>query len=149
MPQAAGGSTDTLARTVGQRLPEVLAISVIAENRGGANDIIGTEAASKAGPTGATCLVAGTAIMAVNPGIYPKLPYDPVTQFSPVAILGYSTSVLIAHPPAPVKTIADMIRIAKAKPGSIRYASAGVGSSPHLAAELFRQMAGVDILHVP
>lgn len=149
VPQAAGGSTDTLARTIGQRLSEVLGIPVVAENRAGANGIIGTEAASKAAPTGATLLVAGTAIMAVNPSIYPKLPYDPVKQFTPVAIFGYSTSVLIAHPSVPVKTVADLIKLAKSKPGSIRYASAGVGSSPHLAAELFRQMAGVDILHVP
>ena len=149
VPQAAGGSTDTLARTIGQRLSEVLGIPVVAENRAGANGIIGTEAVSKAAPTGATLLVAGTAIMAVNPSIYPKLPYDPVKQFTPVAIFGYSTSVLIAHPSVPVKTVADLIKLAKSKPGSIRYASAGVGSSPHLAAELFRQMAGVDILHVP
>ena len=149
VPQAAGGSTDTLARTIGQRLSEVLGIPVVAENRAGANGIIGTEAVAKAAPTGATLVVAGTAIMAVNPSIYPKLSYDPIRQFTPVAIFGYSTSVLIAHPSVPVKTVADLIRIAKAKPGSIRYASAGVGSSPHLAAELFRQMAAVDILHVP
>jgi tripartite-type tricarboxylate transporter receptor subunit TctC len=149
VPQAAGGSTDTLARTIGQRLAEVLSVSVVIENRAGANGIIGTEAVSKAAPTGATLVVAGTAIMAVNPSIYPKLPYDPIRQFTPVAIFGYSTSVLIAHPLVPAKTVADVIRLAKAKPGSIRYASAGIGSSPHLAAELFRQMAGVDILHVP
>ncbi len=149
VPQAAGGSTDTLARTIGQRLADALGVTVVAENRAGANGIIGTEAAAKAAPSGATLLVAGTAIMAVNPSIYPKLPYDPVRQFTPVAVFGYSTSVLIAHPSVPVKTIADLIRLAKARPGSIRYASAGIGSSPHLAAELFRQMAGVDILHIP
>jgi tripartite-type tricarboxylate transporter receptor subunit TctC len=149
VPQAAGGSTDTLARTIGQRLSDVLGIQVLAENRAGANGIIGTEFVAKAAPTGATMVVAGTAIMAVNPSMYAKLPYDPVKQFVPVALFGYSTSVLIAHPSLPVKTVADLIALARAKPGSIKYASAGVGSSPHLAAELFRQMAGIDILHIP
>ncbi|MBC7778700.1 MAG: tripartite tricarboxylate transporter substrate binding protein [Proteobacteria bacterium] len=149
VPQAAGGSTDTLARTIGQRVGEALGVPVVIENRAGANGIIGTEFVSKAAPTGATLVVSGTSIMAINPSLYARLPYDPVKQFTPVAMFGYSTSVLVAHPSLPVKTIADVIALAKAKPGAIKYASAGIGSSPHLSAELFRQMAGVDILHVP
>jgi len=149
VPQAAGGSTDTLARLIGQRLGDGLGVTVVIENRPGANGIIGTEAALKAAPNGATLVVSGTGIMAINPALYPKLSYDPVRNFAPVANFGYSTSVLVAHPSLPVKTIADVIALAKKKPGAIKYASAGVGSSPHLSAALFQHMSGVDILHVP
>jgi tripartite-type tricarboxylate transporter receptor subunit TctC len=93
--------------------------------------------------------VSGTGIMAINPSLYPKLSYDPVRQFAPVANFGYSTSVLVAHPSLPVKTIADVIALGKKKPGAIKFASAGVGSTPHLSAALFQHMSGVDILHVP
>lgn len=149
VPQAAGGSTDTLARLIGQRLGDGLGVTVVIENRPGANGIIGTEAALKAAPNGATLVVSGTGIMAINPSLYPKLSYDPVRNFAPVANFGYSTSVLVAHPSLPVKTIADVIALAKKKPGAIKYASAGVGSSPHLSAALFQHMSGVDVLHVP
>jgi len=141
VPQAAGGSTDTLARLIGQRLGDALGVTVVIENRPGANGIIGTEAALKAAPNGGTLIVSGTGIMAINPSLYPKLSYDPVRNFVAVANFGYSTSVLVAHPSLPVKTIADVIALAKKKPGAIKYASAGVGSSPHLS--------GVDVLHVP
>jgi tripartite-type tricarboxylate transporter receptor subunit TctC len=149
VPQAAGGSTDTLARLIGQRLGDGLGVTVVIENRPGANGIIGTEAALKAAPNGATLVVSGTGIMAINPSLYPKLSYDPVRNFAPVANFGYSTSVLVAHPSLPVKTIADVIALATKKPGAIKYASAGVGSSPHLSAALFQHMSGVDVLHVP
>lgn len=149
VPQAAGGSTDTLARLIGQRLGDGLGVAVVIENRPGANGIIGTEAALKAAPNGATLVVSGTGIMAINPSLYPKLSYDPVRNFAPVANFGYSTSVLVAHPSLPVKTIADVIALAKKKPGAIKFASAGVGSSPHLSAALFQHMSGVDVLHVP
>ena len=88
-------------------------------------------------------------IRCINPSLYAKIPYDPVKQFTPVALIGYSTSVLVVHPSVPVKSIAELIALAKSKPGEIRYASAGNGSSPHLSAEMFRYMAGVNILHVP
>ena len=149
IPQAVGGSTDLLARTIGQKLGDALGKQVVMENRAGANGIIGTEFVSKAAPDGYTLLVGGTGTMAINPFMYAKIPYDPVKNFTPVANFGYSTSVLVAHPSLPFKTIADVIAAAKAKPGQLKYASAGIGSSPHLSAELFKQMAGVDILHVP
>ncbi|MCE2981590.1 MAG: Bug family tripartite tricarboxylate transporter substrate binding protein [bacterium] len=149
VPQAAGGSTDTLARLIGQRLGDALGVTVVIENRPGANGIIGTEAALKAAPNGGTLIVSGTGIMAINPSLYPKLSYDPVRNFVAVANFGYSTSVLVAHPSLPVKTIADVIALAKKKPGAIKYASAGVGSSPHLSAALFQHLSGVDVLHVP
>jgi tripartite-type tricarboxylate transporter receptor subunit TctC len=149
VPQAAGGSTDTLARTIGQKLAEAMGQSVVVENRAGANGIIGTELASRAVPNGYALLVSGTGIMAINPSLYSKLTYDPVKQFAAVAMFGYSTSVLVAHPSTTPKTIGELVALARAKPGEIKYASAGIGSSPHLSAEMFKQMAGVDLLHVP
>jgi len=149
VPQAAAGSQDTFSRLVGTKLGEALGQQVVIDNRTGANGIIGTEMASKAAPDGYTLLSTGTGSHAINPSLYAKIPYDPVKQFTPVALIGYSTSVLVVHPSVPVKSIDELIALAKSKPGEIRYASAGVGSSPHLSAEMFRHMAGVNILHVP
>ena len=149
VPQAVGGSTDALAREIGSRLAEAWGQPAVIDNRAGANGIIGVELVGKAKPDGYTLLVGGTGTMAINPSLYPKLPYDPVKGFAPVAMYGYSTSVLVVNPSLPVRTIADLIALAKAKPGDLRYASAGIGSSPHLTAEMFRQMAGVDVQHVP
>ena len=149
VPQAAGGSTDLLARTVGQKLSAALGQSVVVDNRAGANGIIGTELAAKAAPNGYTLLVGGTGPLAINASLYPKLPYDPVRQFTPVALFGYSTSVLVVHPTMTPTTIGELIALAKSKPGQYKYASAGFGSTPHLSAEMFKQMAGVELLHVP
>lgn len=149
VPQAVGGSTDVLARTVGLKLGEALGQSVVVENRAGANGIIGCEIVAKAAPNGYTLLVGGSGTMAINQSLYAKIPYDPVKQFTPVALFGYSTSVLVVHPSVTARTIGELIALAKATPGEIKYASAGVGSSPHLTGELFKQMAGVDVLHVP
>ena len=149
VPQAAGGSTDTLSRLIGQKLGDGLRQQVVIDNRPGANGIIGTELASKALPDGYTLLAGGTGTMAINPSLYSKIPYDPVKHFAPVVNIAYSTSVLIVHPSVPAKTIGDLIALAKSKPGGVRYASAGSGSSPHLSAEMFRHLTGVDIVHVP
>ena len=149
VPQAAGGSIDTIARLVGQKLAERLGKQVVMDNRTGANGIIGLELASKSPPDGYTVFSGGTASIAINPSLYTKLPYDPIKQFAPVSLVAYSTSVLIVHPSVPAKTIAGLIALAKSKPGEIRYASAGSGSTPHLSAEMLRYMTGVNILHVP
>lgn len=148
VPQAPGGSTDTLAREIGLRLGEALGQSIVVDNRPGANGIIGCELVAKARPDGYTLLIGGTGTMAINQHMYKKLPYEP-TAFAPVALFGYSTSVLVVHPSMPAKTIGELIAQAKARPGSIKYASAGIGSSPHLTAEMFKHMSGVDVLHVP
>lgn len=149
IPQAAGGSTDTLSRIVGQKLSDALGQQVIADNRAGANGIIGTDLAAKAPGDGYTLLAGGTATISINVSLYKKIPYDPQKDFTPVANIAWSTSVLVVHPSVPAKTIADLIAIAKAKPGALRYASAGIGSSPHLSAEVFRTMTGVNVHHVP
>jgi tripartite-type tricarboxylate transporter receptor subunit TctC len=149
VPQAVGGSTDLLSRTVGQKLAVALGQPVTVDNRAGANGIIGCELVAKAAPNGYTLLVGGTGTMAINPSLYPKLSYDPVKQFTPVAMFGYSTSVLVVHPSMTPATIGELIALTKSKPGQYKYATAGFGSSPHLSAEMFKQMAGVELLHVP
>ncbi|MGE4240491.1 Bug family tripartite tricarboxylate transporter substrate binding protein [Ramlibacter sp.] len=149
VPQAAGGSTDTLAREIGLRLGEALGQSVVVDNKPGANGIIGCDIVAKSKPDGYMLLIGGTGTMAINQHMYAKMPFDPATAFVPVAMFGYSTSVLVVHPSVPVKTIGELITLIKSRPGAINYASAGIGSSPHLTAEMFRQMAGVSITHVP
>ena len=149
VPQAAGGSTDILSRTVGQKLAEALGQQVVVENRTGANGIIGTEAVAKATPDGYTLLAGGTGTIAINVSLHKKIPYDPLKDFAPVVNIAYSTSVLVVHPSVPAKSVAQLIGLAQARPGELRYASAGSGSSPHLSAEVFKTMAGVDIVHVP
>ncbi len=149
VPQAVGGSTDLLARTVGQKLAAALGQQVVIENRAGANGIIGCELVAKAPADGYTLLVGGTGTMAINPSLYLKLPYDPVRQFAPVALFGYSTSVLVVPASTTPATIGELIAQARARPGQLKYASAGYGSSPHLSAEMFKLMTGVELLHVP
>jgi tripartite-type tricarboxylate transporter receptor subunit TctC len=149
VPHATGGSQDTLSREIARRLSEALKQPVVVENRAGANGIVGTEMVAKANPDGYTLLIGGTGTMAINQSLYSKLSYDPFKAFVPVAMFGYSTSVLVVHTSVTAKTIGELIAQAKARPGEFKYASAGVGSSPHLTAEVFREMAGVDILHVP
>ena len=149
VPQAAGGSTDILSRLVGQKIGDALGQQLVIDNRAGANGIIGTEIVSKAPADGYTLLAGGTGTMAINQSLYPKLPYDPVRQFAPVALIAYSTSVLVVHPSVPARTLADLIDLARSKPGELRYASAGAGSSPHLSAEMFKYMTGTDLLHIP
>jgi tripartite-type tricarboxylate transporter receptor subunit TctC len=145
VPQAASGSTDTLARDVVTRIASALGQPVVIENRAGANGIVGCELAAKAKPDGYTLLVGGTGTMAINPHLYSKLPYDPAKDFVPVAMFGYSTSVLIVHSSVPANTIGELISWIKASPKTVRYGSAGVGSSPHLTAELFRDMTKLNI----
>lgn len=149
IPQAAGGSTDTVSRIVAQKLSEALGQQVVPDNRAGANGIIGTEVAAKSPGDGYTLLAGGTATISINVSLYEKLPYDPVKDFAPVANLAWSTSVLVVHPSVPAKSIKDLIALARAKPGELRYASAGVGSSPHLSTEVFRMMTKTDVVHVP
>jgi tripartite-type tricarboxylate transporter receptor subunit TctC len=149
IPQAAGGSTDILSRTVGQRLSEVLGQQIVMDNRTGANGIVGMEMAAKSPADGYTLVAGGTGTIAINVSLYNKIPYDPVRDFAPVVNLAYSTSVLVVHPSLPAKDIGGLIALARARPGELRFASAGNGSSPHLSAEVFKNMTGVNLTHVP
>ena len=148
VPFPAGGGTDILARLVGQKMSEALGQQIITENRPGAGGTIGTDVASKAPADGYTIIMVSGS-HAINPGLYLKLPYDTVNDFAPISQLATSPGILVVHPALPVKTVRDLITLARAKPGQLNYASAGSGTPPHLAGELFKTMARVDIVHIP
>jgi tripartite-type tricarboxylate transporter receptor subunit TctC len=147
IPFPPGGSNDIVGRLVATQLGERLGKQVIVENRGGAGGVVGTEMVAKAAPDGYTLMIISLA-HAVNPWLY-KLNYDPIKSFAPVALLGSGSNVLAVHPDLPVKSVKELVALAKQKPGELQYASAGVGSFQHLGGELFKLVAGVDIMHVP
>jgi tripartite-type tricarboxylate transporter receptor subunit TctC len=149
LPYPPGGGSDTIGRPLAQKLSESLGQQVVVENRGGANGNIGMEHAARAAPDGYTIVFALTAQLAVNPGLYSKVPYDPVKDFAPITLLGTGTYILVVHPSLPVKSLKQLIALAKAQPGKIAYSSSGNGSGGHLAAELMNSMAGIRMLHVP
>jgi len=148
VPFAAGGGTDTLSRIFGQVLSEQLKGTVVVENVGGAGGSIGTGQGAKAVPDGYTILSA-TPSIAINPHIQKNVPYNVLRDFAPVVQITTSPAVLIVNKDMPVKSVGDLIALARAKPGAISYGSAGIGSFNFLAAELFKAMAGVDITHIP
>lgn len=145
---AAGGNTDVLARTIAQKLYESWGQPVIVDNRPGAAGNVGAEIVAKSTPGGYTLLMAWTTTVAISRTLYPKLPYDAVRDLAPVGLVASSVLLLLVHPSLPVNSVKDLIALAKARPGALNYASAGAGSGTHLAAELFRQRAGVNIVHV-
>jgi tripartite-type tricarboxylate transporter receptor subunit TctC len=144
----AGGGADAMARLIAPRLGEALGQPVLVENRGGASGTIAAEMVAKSAPDGHTLMLDATAF-AVNPSLYPKLPYDPEKAFAPVTLLALFPNVVVVHPSFPVSSIRELIAKIKAEPGKIAYASSGNGSAQHLAAELFRQRAGLEMVHVP
>ena len=149
VPYPAGAGTDLHARALAQKMTENLGQPVIVDNRGGANGIPAMEAVAKSAPDGYTIVYALPAQYAVNPALHPRLSYDPVRDFDPIMLVVRTPLVLFAHPSVPARSIAEVIKLAKAKPGSLALASAGNGSAGHLCLELFKTMAGADILHVP
>lgn len=148
VPFAPGGAVDLVARTIAPKLNEALGQSVVVDNRGGAGGTIGTDIVAKARPDGHTLLVASMGV-AVNAVLYPRLPYDTLKDLAPVTTLGEQPNIVVVHPSLPVKSISDLLALARAKPGHISYASGGVGSNTHLVTVLFLQMAKVDLLQVP
>ena len=149
VPQPPGGGTDIISRIVAQQLSEQVGKPVVVENKPGAGTIVGTQAAAKSAPDGYTLLAGLTANMAVNPSLFKTLPYDPVRDFVPVGMMAQFPFVLVVSKDFPAKSVKDLIAMAKAKPGTINFASAGNGTGQHLSAELFKLMAGVDMTHVP
>ncbi|MBO4122386.1 tripartite tricarboxylate transporter substrate binding protein [Cupriavidus gilardii] len=148
VPFAPGGGTDLIARAMGVTMSEDLGQPVIIDNKPGGGTIIGTEAVAKSAPDGYT-LVMATIAHAVNPSLHRKLPFDTDKAFTPVMLVGRSPNVLVVKPDSPIRTVQDLIAAAKAKPGKINYASQGAGTSAHLAGELFKSMAKVDLIHIP
>ncbi|MGQ0751717.1 MAG: Bug family tripartite tricarboxylate transporter substrate binding protein [Betaproteobacteria bacterium] len=146
---APGGSADITARTVGQKLSELLGQPVVVDNRSGASGIIGSDIAARAAPDGYTLLEATMTTHGIGPSLYRKLPYDPIKSFEPVGLMVRIPLVMFAHVSVPGKDLKTVVASLKNSPGKYRYASAGNGSPPHLAAELFKLKAGVDLLHVP
>ncbi len=146
--QSPGGSADIVARAVAQKMGEALGQQFVIDNRGGASGIIATETAAKAVPDGYTLLITSSTF-GVNPGLYKKLPYDPFRDIAPISLLAAAPNILVVHPSLPVKTVKELIALARAKPGYLNYGSSGNGGSPHLAAELLRLRTGIDIVHVP
>ncbi len=149
VPFPAGGTTDILARDVAKQLTETLGQAVVVDNRPGAGGNIGADLVAKAAPDGYTLLMGTVGTHAINPSLYAKMPYDHVKDFVPVVLVAGVPNVLVVNPSVPVNTVADLIKLAKAKPGTINFASSGSGTSIHLSGELFKTMAGVDMTHVP
>ena len=149
VPFPAGGGSDVVGRILALKLSENLGQQVIVDNRPGAGGSIGTEAAVRAAPDGYTMVLASTSEIAVNPVIYTKLAYDTLKDLTPVTLVGTTPMVLVVNPSLPVKTVADFVALAKAKPGDLNVASAGNGSFTHLAGEFFRATAGLTWTHVP
>ena len=149
VPFPPGGGTDLIARALGQKLGERLKQPVVIENRPGASTIIGADAVAKAAPDGYTLLLSGSTTFSVNPALRAKLPYEPLRDLAPIAIVARTPLVLVVAQNAPWKTVDQLIASAKARPQSIRYATFGAGSGPHLAGELFALAAGVKLQDIP
>ncbi|WP_151447671.1 tripartite tricarboxylate transporter substrate binding protein [Lacisediminimonas profundi] len=148
VPFASGGTTDVVARLIGQRLGPALNTQVVVENKAGANGIVGSEALAKSAPDGYSLVIVAPG-HASNVSLYKKLPYDTLADFEPVMLLLTQPSMLVVHASVPVNSVAELLALAKSKPGVMNYASGGNGSSQHLAAAMFASMAGLDMVHVP
>lgn len=146
---SAGGPVDIVGRLAGLKLAEALGQQVVADNRAGANGNIATEIVASSTPDGYTLLVGSNGSIAINPGLYPSLKADPQRDLAPITLLASSPLILVTHPSVSPNSVNDLIQLAKSKPGSINFASAGSGSSAHLAAELFKVLAAVDLVHIP
>jgi len=148
VPLSAGGSADIVGRLLAQRLSERLGQQFVIDNRPGAGSLIGTEIAARAPRDGYTWLLAGSSFTTA-PSLRRKVPYDPLKDFAPITMATNSPGLLVVHPALPVRTVRDLVELARAKPGTINYASPGNGTSPHFAGALFNAMAKVDMVHVP
>jgi tripartite-type tricarboxylate transporter receptor subunit TctC len=149
VPFAAGGSTDILARNIAQRLSESMRSPVIVENRPGGAAVVGADHVAKSAPDGYTLLMGTNTTHAVAPHLYSKLPYNPLRDFVPISEVAYNPQFLDVHPSIPVRDVKALIALARARPGQLNFGTAGQGTTAHMAMELFRSMAGVDMIHVP
>ncbi|MBI4195014.1 MAG: tripartite tricarboxylate transporter substrate binding protein [Betaproteobacteria bacterium] len=149
VPFPPGGGNDTIARQVGQKLSAAFGQQVLVDNRPGAGGTIGAELAAKSPPDGYTLFLAGVASHGINPNLRKKLPYDPLRDFDAVSLIASAPLLVVVHPSLPVKSVKELIALAKAKPGQINFASNGAGGSSHLAVELFKMTTGTEMVHVP
>lgn len=149
IPFPAGGSTDIVGRLIGDKLSQGLGQAVVIDNRAGAGGTTGSDVVAKAAPDGYTILMGTSSTHAIAPGLYSKLPYNATKDFSPVALLGTATILLVVHPSVPAKSVRELVALAKSKPGQLAFGSTGNGSVSHLTAEHFKSLAGVDIQHIP
>lgn len=148
LPFPAGGPTDLLGRIIGQEFAAQLGQPVVPENRPGAGGNVGTEYGSKQAPDGYTIVLASPSL-SISPSLYKKLGYDPVKDFASISLVAQIPNVLLVHPSVPAKTLKELIQLAKANPGKLNFGSGGLGTSNHLGSELFKSLAGVDIVHIP
>jgi len=149
IPFPPGGGTDIIGRMVGQRLTDAFRMQVVVDNRGGAAGIIGTEMAARASPDGHTLMIGWVSTICINPSLHKNLAFDTVKDLAPVSLVASTPSVLVVTNTLPAKSVKELIALAKARPGQLNYATPGSGSSSHLGTEFFKQVAGVDITHVP
>jgi tripartite-type tricarboxylate transporter receptor subunit TctC len=149
VPYPAGGPLDIMARAIGQKLTEAWHQPVVVDNRAGAGGNIGADLVAKSAPDGYTLLMGAVATQAINPALYSKIPYDPIKDFTAVALVAQVPNILVVNPSVPAKSVKELIALARAKPGSLNFASGSTGSTGHLAGELFNTMAGVKMVHIP
>ena len=149
VPFTPGGSTDVIARVIAQKIGEAMGTQVLIDNRPGAGGNIGVELAAKSPPDGYTLVMGHIGTMAVNPSLYKRLPYDPLRDFAPVALVALVPNLLAVHPALPVKNVKELIALARANPGRLNYGSSGAGGTPYLAVEYFKLAAKLDITHIP
>jgi tripartite-type tricarboxylate transporter receptor subunit TctC len=148
VPLVPGGSVDTMARALAQKMSEIMGQQVVVDNRGGASGNIGTEIAARAAPDGYTIMTVSMTLT-VNQSLFPSVPYDAVRDFAPISLIAAAPLVLAVHPSVPVKSTKELIAFTKVHPGKLNYASSGTGTNSYLSMELFKNMAGVDIVDVP
>lgn len=148
VPYPPGGGNDTFGRLFAAKLSDRMGQAFLVENRPGAGTMIGTEAAAKSTPDGYTILLSSIATHALSPNLYSRVPYDPVKDFTPITLLGIAPTVLVVNSGLPARNLAELIAAAKAQPGGLAYASGGNGTPPHINAEVFKSVAGIDLLHV-
>jgi len=149
VPYPPGGTSDILARTIGEKLGTALGQTIVVENKPGANGNVGADYVAKASPDGYTFLRADIGAIAISPSVYPSLPFDPVKNFTPVTMVAYSPHILVVHPSVPAKSVAELVALAKSKPGKLNYAASSTGSAPHLAGVEFAQRAKIDWNYIP
>ena len=149
VPSTPAGVLDNVARTLALRLAEQLGQPIVIDNKGGAGGNIGAEAAARSAADGYTLFIGFNATHGANPALFGKLSYDPIKDFAPISLLASVPNIISIHPSVPVNTLAELVAMAKARPGQLSYASSGNGTSTHLAAEMFKGVAGVDIAHIP